>query len=84
LTARLQKNALSEKMIKDDLSRVEESATKSKYNWVLVLRDVRTRMRVVLLTLFLAPTTTKKRKHSNQPKSTTHQIQSLPSTLREK
>jgi hypothetical protein len=31
LTARLQKTALSEKMIKDDLSRVEESATKSTY-----------------------------------------------------
>jgi hypothetical protein len=34
--------------------------------------------------LFPAPTTTQKRKHSNQPKPTTHQIQSLPSTLREK
>jgi hypothetical protein len=31
LTARLQKTDLSEKMIKDDLSRVEESATKSTY-----------------------------------------------------
>jgi regulator of replication initiation timing len=31
LTARLQKTALSEKMIKGDLSRVEESATKSTY-----------------------------------------------------
>jgi predicted nuclease with TOPRIM domain len=31
LTARLQKTALSEKMIDDDLSRVEESATKSTY-----------------------------------------------------
>ena len=31
LTASLQKTALSEKMIEDDLSRVEESATKSTY-----------------------------------------------------
>jgi hypothetical protein len=31
LTAHLQKTALSEKMIEDDLSRVEESATKSTY-----------------------------------------------------
>jgi hypothetical protein len=31
LTARLEKNALSEKMIEEDLSRVEESATKSTY-----------------------------------------------------
>jgi hypothetical protein len=32
LTARLEKTVLSEKMIKEDLSRVEESATKSTYN----------------------------------------------------
>jgi hypothetical protein len=38
----------------------------------------------VLLSLFLAPATIKKRKHSNQAKSTTHPIQSHPSTLREK
>jgi hypothetical protein len=31
LTARLEKAALSEKMIEEDLSRVEESATKSTY-----------------------------------------------------
>jgi hypothetical protein len=31
LTAHLEKTALSEKMIEDDLSRVEESATKSTY-----------------------------------------------------
>jgi hypothetical protein len=31
LTARLEKNALSEKMIEEDLSQVEESATKSTY-----------------------------------------------------
>jgi hypothetical protein len=31
LTARLEKTVLSEKMIKEDLSRVEESVTKSTY-----------------------------------------------------
>jgi hypothetical protein len=31
LTARLEKTVLSEKMIKEDLSRVEKSATKSTY-----------------------------------------------------
>jgi hypothetical protein len=49
-------------------------------NWVLVLRDVRTRVRGVLQSLFLAPTTTKRRKHSNPPKLTTHPIQSYLST----
>jgi hypothetical protein len=33
--------------------------------------------------LFLAPTITKKSKHSNQPKSTTHPIQSYLSNPRE-
>jgi hypothetical protein len=33
----------------------------------LGLRDVRIRVRRVFLSLFLAPTTTKGRKHSNQP-----------------
>jgi hypothetical protein len=31
LTARLEKIVLSEKMIEDDLNRIEESATKSTY-----------------------------------------------------
>jgi hypothetical protein len=41
-------------------------------------------MRRVLLSLFLASATIKKRKHSNQPKPITHPIQSHPSTQREK
>jgi hypothetical protein len=41
-------------------------------------------MRRVLLSLFLAPATINKRKHSNQPKLITHPIQSHPSTQREK
>jgi hypothetical protein len=47
---------------------------------VLALRDVRKRMRRVILSLFLAPATIKKRNHSNQPKPITHPIQSHPST----
>jgi hypothetical protein len=41
-------------------------------------------MRRVLLSLFLAPATIKKRKHSNQPKPITHPIQSHRSTQRGK
>jgi predicted nuclease with TOPRIM domain len=74
LTARLEKTTLSEKMIEEDLSRVEESATKSTYKLGLSLRDVRRKMRRVLLNLFLAPATIKKRKQSNQPKPITHPI----------
>jgi hypothetical protein len=84
LTACLEKTVLSEKMIENDLSQIKESASKSTYNWVFGLRDVRIRVRTVLLSSFLAPTTTKRRKHSNQPKPTTHPIQSHPSTPREK
>jgi hypothetical protein len=51
---------------------------------VLGLRDVRRKVRRVLLCLFLAPATIKKRKHSNQSKLITHPIQSHPSTQREK
>jgi regulator of replication initiation timing len=80
LTARLEKSALSEKMIQEDLSQVEESATKSTYRLVLGLRDVRRKVRRVLLCLFLAPATIKKRKHSNHPKPIIYPIQSHPST----
>jgi hypothetical protein len=54
LTARLEKIALSEKIIEEDLSRVEESATKSTYRLGLGLRDVRRNVRRVLLSLFIA------------------------------
>jgi hypothetical protein len=84
LTSHLERTVVSEKMIENDLNHVEESATKSTYKLVLGLRDVRTRVRRVLLSLFLAPTTTKRRKQSNPPKLTTHPIQSHLSTTREK
>jgi hypothetical protein len=53
-------------------------------DWVLALRGVRIRVRRVLPSLFLAPATIKKMKHSNQPKPITHPIQSHPSIQREK
>jgi Fe-S cluster biogenesis protein NfuA len=84
LTARLDETVLSEKIIEEDLSRVEESATKSTYRLGLILRDVRRNVRRVLLSLFLASATIKKRNHSNQPNPITHPIQSHPSTQREK
>jgi hypothetical protein len=52
-------------------------------DWVLALRGVRIRVRRVLPSLFLAPPTTKRKQHSNQPKPITHPIQSHPSTQRE-
>jgi hypothetical protein len=50
---------------------------------VLGLRDARRKVRRVLLSLLLAPTTIKKRKHSNQPNLITHPIQSHLSTQKE-
>jgi hypothetical protein len=79
LTARLEKIILSEKMIEEDLSRVEESATKSTYRLGIGSEICEKRMRRVLL----APATIKMRKHSNQPKPITHPIQSHLSTQRE-
>jgi acetamidase/formamidase len=84
LTAHLEKTALSEKMIEEDLSRVEESATKSTYRLGLGLRGVRIRVRRVLSSLFLAPPTTQRKQPSNPPKLTTHPTQSHHSTQREK
>jgi hypothetical protein len=83
LTAHLEKTVLSEKMIDEDLSRVEESAIKSTYKLGVGFERCKKRVRRVLISLFLAPATIKKRKHSNQPKSITHPIQSHPSTQRE-
>jgi hypothetical protein len=84
LTFRLERTVVREKLIEDDWSQVEQSATKSTYNWMLGLRDVRIRVRRMLPNLFLAPITTKRRKHLKQPKPTTHPIQSHHSTQREK
>jgi hypothetical protein len=80
LTARLEKTVLSEKMIEEDLSRVEDQHT----DWGLDLRGVRIRMRRVLSSLFLAPPTTKRKQQSNPLNLTIHPTQSHPSTQREK
>jgi hypothetical protein len=79
----LERTVVSEKMIEDDLSQVELSATKSTYKLGVEFERCEKRMRRVLTSLFLAPTTTKRRKHSNQPKPTTHPIPCHPSTPRE-
>jgi hypothetical protein len=84
LTARLEKTALSEKMIEEDLSWVEESATKSTYRLGVGFERCEKKSEKSAPCLFLAPLTIKKRKHSNQPKLITHPIQSHPSTQREK
>jgi hypothetical protein len=84
LTPRPERMVVIENMIKDDLSRVEESATKSTYKLMLGLRGVSTWVSRVLLSLSLAPTITKKKQQSNSQKLTTHPIQSHPSTPREK
>jgi predicted nuclease with TOPRIM domain len=74
LTARLEKTALSEKMIEEDLSRVEESATKSIYKLGVGFERCEKKSEKSVLSLFLALATIKKRKHSNQPKTITYPI----------
>jgi hypothetical protein len=60
LTARLEKTALSEKMIEGDLSRLRRVQTGPHTDWVLGLRGVRIRVRRVLPSSFPAPTTKRK------------------------
>jgi hypothetical protein len=83
LTSPLERTALSKKMIEEDLSRVEESATKSTYKLGVCFERCKNKGGRVLLSLFLAPTTTKRRKQSNPPKLTTHLIQIHPLTPRD-
>jgi hypothetical protein len=63
LTACLEKTTLSEKMIEKDLSRVEESATKSTYRLGVGFERCEKKGERVFLSLFLTPATIKKRKH---------------------
>jgi hypothetical protein len=84
LTACLEKIVLSEKMIEEDLSRVEKSATKSTYRLGVGFERCEKKGEKSAPKFFLAPATIKKSKHSNQPKPITHPIQSHPSTQREK
>jgi hypothetical protein len=71
-------------MIEDDLSHVEKSATKSTYKLGVGFERCENKGEKSAPKFFLAPTITKRRKHSNQPKPTTHSIQSHPSTQRER
>jgi hypothetical protein len=61
LTARLEKIVLSKKMIKDDLSRVEESTTKSTYKLGVGFKRCEDKGWKMLLSSFLALPTTKRK-----------------------
>jgi hypothetical protein len=80
LTARLEKTALSEKMIEEDLSRVEESATKSTYRLSVGFERCEKKDEKSAPKFVPSSSYHKKRKHSNQPKPITHPTQSHPST----
>jgi hypothetical protein len=82
VTSRLERTVVSEKMIEDDLNRVEDSATKSTYKLGVGFERCEDKGEKSAPSLFLAPTTTKRRKHSNPPKLTTHPIQIDLSTPR--
>jgi predicted nuclease with TOPRIM domain len=84
LTSRLERTVVSEKMIEFDLSRVEESATKFTYKLGVGFEKCEDKGEKSAPSLFLAPTTTRRRKQSNPPKLITHPIQSHHSTPREK
>jgi hypothetical protein len=83
LTARLKKTKLSEKLIEEDLSRIEKSATKSIYKLGVGFERCENKGEKVLPSSFLVQTTTKRKKHSKQPKSTTHPISSYQPPSRE-
>jgi hypothetical protein len=84
LTAHLEKTILSEKIIEEDLNRVEESATKSTYKLGVDFERCEDKDEKSALKFFPAPPITKRKQQSNPPMLTTHPTQSHPSTLREK
>jgi hypothetical protein len=84
LTPHLERTVVSEKIIEDDLSHVEESATKSTYKLGVGFERCEDKGVKSAPKSSLAPTITKRRKQSNPPKLTTHLAQSHPSTQREK
>jgi hypothetical protein len=75
---------MSEKMIENNLNCVEESATKSTYKLGVDFERCEDKGEKSDPKLFLAPTTIKRRKHSNPSKHTTHPFQSHLSTPRER
>jgi hypothetical protein len=84
LTARLEKSALSEKTIKEDLSRVEESATKSTYRLGVVFDRCEKKGEKSAPKFVPSSSYHKEEKALKPPKPITHPIQSHPLTQREK
>jgi hypothetical protein len=84
LTAQFEKTKLSEKMVEEDLSQVEENATKSDYRLSVGFERCEDKGEKSTPKFILTPRTKKRRKQSNPLKLNTHPTQSHPSTLREK
>jgi hypothetical protein len=71
-------------MIEDDMSRVEESATKSTYKLGVGFERFEDRGEKSALKFVPTPTTTKRKQQSNPPKHSTYPTQSHLSSPREK
>jgi hypothetical protein len=83
LTAHLEKTLLSEKMIEEDLSWVEESATKSTYRLGIGFERCEKNGEKSAPKFVPSSSYRKEEEALNQPKPITHPIQSHPSTQRE-
>jgi hypothetical protein len=84
LTARLEKTVLSKKMIEEDLSRVEESTTKSTYRLGVEFERCEKKDEKSASKFIPSSSYHKEEEALNQPKPITHPIQSHHSTQREK
>jgi hypothetical protein len=84
LTARLEKIVLSEKMIEEDLSQVDENATKSTYRLGVGFERCEKKDEKSAPIFVPSSSCHKERKHLNHPEPITHPIQSHPSTQRKK
>jgi hypothetical protein len=84
LTARLEKTILSEKMIKEDLSWVEESVTKSTYRLGVGFERCEDKGEKSARKFIPSSIYHKRKQQSNPPNLTTHPTQRHPSTQREK
>jgi hypothetical protein len=83
LPRRLERTKISEKMIEDDLSQVEESATKATYKLGVSFERCEDKSEKSAPKFVPPPIIIKMKNHSNQPKPPTHPIPSHPSTPRE-
>jgi hypothetical protein len=84
LTARHDKTVLSEKMIKEDLSWVKVSATKSTYRLGVGFERCEKKSEKSAPKFVPRPSYHKEEEALKQPKPITHPIQSHPSSQREK